>query len=106
LAEALLWLQLKGRQMKGYDFHRQKPLGKHIVDFYCPKLLLAIEIDGVTHSGVEAESADRERQAELESLGVHVVRFLDSDVRENMTGVIAAISDWIERYGLQRGGSR
>lgn len=97
LAEALLWLQLKGRQLKGYDFHRQKPLGKYIVDFYCPDLMLAIEIDGTTHNGNDAEEADRERQTELESLGIHVMRFLDSDVRQNMNGVITAIGEWIEQ---------
>jgi very-short-patch-repair endonuclease len=43
LAEVLLWRELKGKQVRGYDFHRQKPIDKYIVDFYCPDLLLAIE---------------------------------------------------------------
>ena len=42
--EIMLWMYLKGKQMKGYDFHRQKPLDEYIVDFFCNELLLAIEI--------------------------------------------------------------
>ena len=49
LSEVLLWNHLKGKQMKGYDFHRQKPLDNYIVDFFCPKLRLIIEIDGESH---------------------------------------------------------
>ena len=52
-SEVLLWNYLKGRQIKGFDFHRQKPIGNYIVDFYCSELLLAIEIDGESHYGNE-----------------------------------------------------
>ena len=48
-AEVLLWDQLKGRKMKGYTFTRQKPIENYIVDFFCNRLRLVIEIDGVTH---------------------------------------------------------
>ena len=95
LAEALLWRHLKHRQIMGFDFHRQKPLDNYIVDFYCPELLLAIEIDGVTHAG--REEADCKRQQRLESLGVKFLRFLDSDVRENVSGVIETIAEWVEQ---------
>lgn len=49
LSKVLLWKKLKGKQMLGYDFHRQKPILNYIVDFYSPDLLFAIEIDGATH---------------------------------------------------------
>src|SRR5699024_5241929 len=49
LSEILLWQRLKRGQLLGYDFHRQKPIGNYIVDFYCPDILLAIEIDGNSH---------------------------------------------------------
>ncbi|MDP2993407.1 MAG: DUF559 domain-containing protein, partial [Deltaproteobacteria bacterium] len=49
LSEVLLWNHLKGKQMKGYDFHRQKPIDNYIVDFFCTKLRLIIEIDGDSH---------------------------------------------------------
>ncbi|MDD8018536.1 MAG: DUF559 domain-containing protein, partial [Bacteroidota bacterium] len=46
LGEVLLWKRLRNKQMLGYDFHRQKPIDQFIVDFFCPALNLAIEIDG------------------------------------------------------------
>ena len=50
LSEVLLWKYLKGGQMLGYDFDRQKPVDNFIVDFFCNELMLAIEIDGETHN--------------------------------------------------------
>jgi len=49
LAEVLLWNQIKNKRLLGFDFHRQKPIDRFIVDFFCPGLMLAIEIDGVSH---------------------------------------------------------
>ena len=49
--EILLWTFLKGRQLRGFDFHRQRPIDEYIVDFFCSELMLAIEIDGVSHIG-------------------------------------------------------
>ena len=49
LSEVLLWNELKNGKMKGKDFHRQKPIENFIVDFFCPELALAIEIDGTSH---------------------------------------------------------
>ncbi len=80
--------------MRSYDFHRQKPIDKFIVDFYSPDLFLAIEIDGISHNG--KEEYDEERQKRLESLGVHFLRFLDSDVKRNLDGVVVAIGEWID----------
>lgn len=74
----LLWYHLKGKQIKGYDFHRQKPILNYIVDFYCSELLLAIEIDGESHYG--NEEADKIRQNEIEKLGINFLRFDDSEV--------------------------
>ena len=94
LAETLLWNELKGKKMMGYDFHRQKPLGNYIVDFYSPKLKLIIEIDGVTHNYKMGE--DVKRQIILESMSLNVLRFLDSDVRNNLSGVLLFIKKWIK----------
>ncbi len=47
LSEVFLWLELKGKKMMGYDFHRQKPIGDYTGDFYCPALELINEIDGI-----------------------------------------------------------
>lgn len=93
LSEILLWKYLKGKQMMGYDFHRQKPLDNFIVDFFCHRLMLAIEIDGNSYD--LKEDYDMERQSKLESLGIRFLRFTDSEVKQNLTGVVRAIEEWI-----------
>jgi len=93
LSEILLWRHLKGKQLLGYDFDRQKPMKDFIVDFFSNELMLAIEIDGSSHN--EKAEHDEERQKILEGLGVHFLRFTDEEVKKNMEGVIAAIEDWI-----------
>ncbi|MCH8018738.1 endonuclease domain-containing protein [candidate division KSB1 bacterium] len=93
LSEVSLWRHLKGKQMLGFDFDRQKPIDNYIVDFFCNELMLAIEIDGDSHdSKVEY---DKNRQTKLESLGLHLLRFSDLDVKSNMEGVISTIENWI-----------
>jgi len=66
LGETLLWMELQKKQMRGYQFNRQKPLGNYIVDFYCKKLSLVIEIDGGSHDFEEIMVKDIERQRILE----------------------------------------
>jgi very-short-patch-repair endonuclease len=94
LAEVLLWKHLKGKKMLGFDFDRQKPIGKYIVDFYCGKLLLAIEIDGGSHWN--KGEYDFLRQKDLEALGVHLLRFSDSKIKHEMRTVLHQIKNWIE----------
>jgi very-short-patch-repair endonuclease len=92
----LLWNYLKGKQIKGYDFHRQKPIGNYIVDFYCSELLLAIEIDGESHYGNEKK--DLRRQKEIERYGVHFLRFDESEIYYSLDKVIKIIEDWIDQH--------
>ena len=96
LSEVLLWKEMKGKQMMGYDFHRQKPIDNYIVDFYCPRLNLAIEIDGESHFLRGKE--DAERQHRLEDLGLRFLRFDDLDVKFRMEGVLNTIRTWIEAH--------
>ena len=96
LSEVLLWNYLKGKQMRGYDFHRQKPINNYIVDFFCPRLRLIIEIDGQSHAFKGKE--DEKRANHLESSGFCILRFDDLDVKKNMEGVLVAIEKWIEEY--------
>ena len=100
LSEVLLWQHLKGKQMRGFDFHRQKPIDQFIVDFYCSELMLAIEIDGVTHDFNLPN--DIERQERLESFGVQFLRFTDNDVKQNLEGVLLAIESWIDEHTPSR----
>jgi len=96
LSEILLWRQLKGHKMDGYDFHRQKPIGNYIVDFYCHELNLAIEIDGISHE--DRYEQDHKRQKELEKLGVQFLRFDDLDIKHNLECVLHSIHNWINEF--------
>ena len=89
MAEVLLWGALKNNQL-GYRFLRQRPIGDYIVDFYCLALKLAIEIDGAASHDSKTEE-DEKRQRILELAGVKVLRFTDTEVRNNLQGVVMAI---------------
>ena len=93
LGEVLLWQELKGAALMGLDFHRQKPLDNFIVDFYCPELMLAIEVDGDSHDYGFDE--DKARQRRLEALGVHFLRFTDKEVKRDMANVLRTIEGWV-----------
>lgn len=99
LAEVLLWNNLKRRKMLGYQFMRQKPLHHFIVDFYCSKLKLVIEIDGESHW--LRFDADMLRQKHLENMGVHVLRFNDLDVKKDIGNVLSSIEGWIRKNERQ-----
>ena len=94
LSEILLWKEIKGKLLCGYDFHTQKPIAEYIVDFYCPQLQLVIEMYGDSHEG--KENADIVRQKKLELIGLTVLRFLDSDVKDNVDGIVEQLKEWIE----------
>ena len=96
--EIIIWKHLKGKQMCNCDFDRQRPIDRFIVDFYCKKLMLAIEIDGSSHDSPEARARDRERQTRLESLGVRFLRFREEEVRSRVEGVLEMIEDWIRNH--------
>lgn len=95
LSEVLLWDELKAKKMYGYQFMRQKPILNYIVDFFCSKLNLVIEIDGDSHSHDEASTADQNRQKEIEELGIHFLRFDDLDVKHNIHNVLRTIQSFI-----------
>ncbi|WP_103664858.1 endonuclease domain-containing protein [Gracilimonas amylolytica] len=96
--EIELWKGLKKKQILGYDFDRQKPIHKYIVDFYCKDLRLAIEIDGRSHDF--KIGYDQVRQQELENLGVSFLRFSESDAKHYTQSVLTEIERWIlKNYG-------
>ncbi|MFB9052847.1 endonuclease domain-containing protein [Formosa undariae] len=97
-AEIYLWLKLKGKQMHGYDFHRQKPIDQFILDFFCYELMLGIEVDGYTHELPEVLSKDEIKERRLNQLGIQVLRFSDAEVKTQMESVLCAIADYIEDY--------
>src|SRR5690606_1322633 len=101
-SEIKLWMCLKGKQMYGYDFHRQKPIDEYIVDFFCNKLKLAIECDGYSHQIVEVWEKDNKKTKRLNELGIEVLRFSDEQILKDTENVLRVIEDYIERYENQK----
>lgn len=96
--ESRLWKYLRGKQMMKVDFHRQKPLLNYIVDFFCCELMLAIEIDGLSHDGEERYNNDVLRQKELEEVGIRFLRFQEKDVLQDVEKVLFSIECWILKH--------
>ena len=90
-AENMLWLKLRRKQLKGLQFYRQKIIGKYIVDFYCPKANLVIELDGGQHYSETGQAKDRTRDDVLKEMGIKILRFSDRDVFENIDGMMEGI---------------
>jgi len=102
-AEVKLWNKLKNFQMMGYDFDRQRPILNFIVDFYCKDLLLAIEVDGITHHDELVTMKDEIRDEELNMHGVHVLRFKALDVVGNINNILRLIETWILDFENKNG---
>jgi len=96
-SERLLWKHLKGKQIAGYDFDRQKPIENYIVDFFCNELMLVIEVDGITHN--DKLNYDLKRQNDLKKLGLKILRFNALEVVQNTQGVLEEIYCWINENG-------
>jgi len=90
-AESKLWSVLKNRQLAGRKFRRQQSIGRYIVDFYCPFEKLVIELDGAEHAETQRNDYDAARQAELESLGLTILRFENRMVFEQLENVLEGI---------------
>ena len=88
-AERRLWWQLRNRQLEGWKFRRQFPVGEYVVDFVCIDAKLIIELDGGQHS--EQSQYDENRTRDLEKAGFVVLRFWNNDVLTNSEGVIEEI---------------
>jgi very-short-patch-repair endonuclease len=102
-AEVMLWSVLKSRKMMGCKFRRQYGVGAYQLDFYCAELRLGIELDGETHYVGTAQEQDRRRQEFIEPLGIRVLRFVNSDVYENLEGVWEAIARAVREQIEQSG---
>ena len=94
-SEIVLWLNLKGHQMLGYKFRRQYGIAHFILDFYCPALRLAIEVDGASHDSPQAKARDSTRQREIEKHGICFLRFTDEQVLGNIDNVCMMIEEKI-----------
>lgn len=103
LAEVILWGRLKNRQLEGYKFRRQYSVQDFVIDFYCPELKLAVEVDGDSHylpphpllskEGNRGRVSDRERQSRIETFGIRFLRFTNREIYENVDGVLSKIAE-------------
>jgi very-short-patch-repair endonuclease len=85
--ENALWAVLRSRKCGGLKFRRQHPAKDFILDFYCHEYLLGIEVDGEVHENDTAKEYDLNRTAELESLGITIIRFKNEEVPNNIAKV-------------------
>jgi len=93
LAEVIMWNKLKAGQISNYRFRRQKPIGPYIVDFYCPKLKLVIEIDGYSHKN--KINYDKQRDQYLKVLNLKVLHYTDKDILNNIENIIISLQMWV-----------
>ena len=90
-AEAALWTRLKRRQLGGFRWRRQFGVGPYVLDFYCPATRLAVELDGAVHDDAAAREADAARTANLDRVGIRVLRFENRVVFERPAEVLEQI---------------
>ena len=92
VAEMALWNRLKGRQVEGLLFRRQFSVDNYILDFYCPEIKLAIELDGEVHNQQIEEDRARS-QCLWEQHGINVLRFENKWVFEHLEWILGAIRE-------------
>ena len=99
-AEKLLWQKIRNRQLHGRKFYRQYSVGPYVLDFYCPKSKLAVELDGGQHAKDDRRAYDEHRCEYLKALGIEVMRFWNNEVMTNIEGVLIEIAQRITPSNL------
>ena len=95
-SESILWFHLRGRRCCGEKFRRQHPIGPFIVDFYCAARQLVIECDGCDHRTKEGKEYDARRDAWLESQGIRVLRFTNTQIENDVFAVLKEIEAFVD----------
>ena len=103
VAEELIWQKVLRYKQTGYKFTRQKPINRFILDFYCSKLNLAIEIDGSSHN--KKKGTDEMRDRFLFQIGITTVRFTNEQIINNIENVNKEVLKVCSSLALSRGGS-
>ncbi|WP_291685220.1 endonuclease domain-containing protein [Bradyrhizobium sp.] len=96
-AEAKLWQALRNRRLARWKFRRQHPIDRYVVDFVTLDGKLIVEVDGVTHSEPSEIARDKGRSAVLEACGFLVLRVTNTDVYENLEGVLEMIESTLRQ---------
>ena len=89
--EVILWVRLREMREQGFHFRRQSPIADYIVDFECRRRRLIVEVDGMQHGFDGHRERDAARDRLLNELGYRVLRFGNSEINQNMEGVLEAI---------------
>jgi very-short-patch-repair endonuclease len=101
-AEKILWKALRRNQIGGVSFRRQHPIGRYVLDFYCPSAGLAIEVDGGQHATGQQKEIDLRRDQWLAANGVRMLRFWNNEVLSNLQGVLQTIVMDLEKTPSRR----
>ena len=91
LAEDRIWSELRNRRLNGLKFIRQCSIGPYFADFACRDCMIIVEIDGATHSTDEEKANDARREEYLRAQGFRVFRVDNTEVYENLVGVLAGL---------------
>ena len=97
-SEIKLWQEIKNKKMLGYTFLRQKPIKNYIVDFFCNKLKLVIELDGYSHEFEETYDKDVKKEEDLKQIGLTILRFDDREVMNDIENVLRTIEHYIIEF--------
>ena len=100
-SEVLFWMQVRNKQLRGYDFHRQKPVDYFILDFFCSRLMLGIELDGITHHEDAVIAKDKIKEQRMNDLGITVLRFRDEEVYHHMQSVLLEIERFMDNFEVR-----
>ncbi len=99
VAAVCMWKYLLSRrQMRGYQFRRERPILNYIADFVCLELLLVIEVDGITHLNESRQAKDRQKDLALGDIGFTVLRFTNWEVIYRRDETAEIIGKWIDEF--------
>ncbi|GBD87368.1 hypothetical protein BMS3Abin03_01300 [bacterium BMS3Abin03] len=104
LAEKLIWHYIRKKQICGERFLRQYSVDYYVIDFYCPRLKLAVEADGPSHfSSIKAIKYDEKRQKHLEDFGISFLRFTNDEIYQDLENVISKIEERVKELQKIKG---
>jgi len=101
-AEKILWEELRNKRFLDLKFRRQHPISRFIVDFYCHKFKLVIELDGNIHNLPEVKERDKNREVELKEFGLNILRMKNHEITNDLNAALEKIKDIIAKIGQQK----
>ncbi|MBI2326298.1 DUF559 domain-containing protein [Candidatus Collierbacteria bacterium] len=101
-AETVLWSQIRNKKLNGLKFRRQFSINNYVVDFYCSRLKLAVEIDDSVHKQKRVQKMDKIRQEQIESLGITFLRFTNVEIINEISKIKERILAFIPRLNKER----